>query len=504
MAVDEHDQATSKTRPNIVIIVSDQHNRGVMGCAGDSVVRTPNLDRLAAQGVRFANTYCGSPLCVPSRMSFLTGQYPSDIAVWTNSCLLASDVPTFAHALSLANYETVLCGRMHFTGPDQHHGFARRLVGDVSGARADSRPLFEGQIPVVTTGQTAPGVKVAGPGRSTYIAYDDDVADRACQYLRERDDEGNTDPFCLVVGMLTPHSPYICPRALYDEYFKRVELPSVPPGYLETLHPAMQHWRQMRAVATITPEEAHRARAAYYGLVSYLDQRIGEVLNTLAATRFGEETIVIYLSDHGDMAGEHGMWWKSSLYEGSVAVPMIWSWPGNFPAGRVETTATSLLDVGTTLLELTHSDPLPHDRGQSLAPFLSATESTARVAYRRDPEFAEIFTGLEPPARMIRSGPWKLIHYYGHNDPQLFHLAQDPDEFEDLGRSANYAAVREELQYLVQEAWSAERIEETVAHRSAGQQLVRAWQETVTTGESERWHIPDGCNLFPDSRISRQ
>jgi len=127
-------------RVNFLIIMADQQSPHVMGCAGDRIVRTPNLDRLAAGGVRFAATYCGSPLCVPSRMTFLTSRHCSDIEVWSNGCVLDSETPTFAGALAAAGYETVLAGRMHFVGPDQRHGFTRRTIGDVSQARVPANP----------------------------------------------------------------------------------------------------------------------------------------------------------------------------------------------------------------------------------------------------------------------------------------------------------------------------------------------------------------------------
>lgn len=483
------------SRPNFLLFMSDQHNPHILRCAGDPIVRTPHLDRLAAEGIRFGHTYCAEPLCVPSRMTFLTSQHPSDIQVWTNACVLPSDVPTFAHLLSLAGYETVLCGRMHFVGPDQHHGFHRRLVGDVSGAMEAHGHLFEGKIPTSTTGQTAATMEAIGPGRHTYMAYDESVTERACRYLLERDRESPENPFCLVVGYLLPHCPYICPKALFDEYRDQVTLPEVPPGYLEALHPAMRQWRAFRGVEHITPEQARTARAAYYGLVTLLDRNVGQVMAALASTRFAKETLVCYTSDHGDMAGELGMWWKDSFYEGSAGVPMIWWGPQRFRAGAVVDSVTSLLDIAPTLLDLGGADPLPHARGTTLRAFL---EPGGNPICWPNVAFAETCARGQRPARMIRSGPWKLNVYHGYEDPQLFHLPSDPQEVHDLGRHPEHQVIREVLFAQVCRGWCGQQVEDRLSRRQVGREVVRRWQARVGTGESERWRIPTGCNVFPE------
>lgn len=489
-------------RPNILVIMSDQHNAKVMGCAGDPVVRTPALDGLAARGTLFDQAYCAAPLCAPSRMTFLTSQYPSDIEVWTNGCRLGEQVPTFAHSLSLAGYDTVLCGRMHFTGADQRRGFGRRLVGDVSGA-VGSVPeggKFEGIIPPETAGQTHRSLSAVGPGRSAYIAYDDEVTRRACDVLLDQDEEKLQAPFCMVVGYLLPHSPYICPKDLFEEYMDRITVPEVPPGYEESLHPAVKKWRAYRGVDRITSEQARIARAAYYGLVTYMDQRIGEVLAALEASRFRDNTVVVYTSDHGDMAGEHGMWWKDSFYEGSVRVPMIWSGPGAGPrrirANEKEHHPVSLLDVGPTLIDLAQGETLPQSRGVSLLSLLS-TDKNERPRFERGPVFAETYTAGQRPARMIRSGPWKLNIYHGYSAPQLFNLETDPDEVRDLGQDPEYADVANELMNQVMDGWSGARVEHVVSTNEKRREMIRRWQREVGPGKAERWDIPTGVNVFP-------
>ncbi len=484
-------------QPNFLVIMSDQHNRRYMGCAGDRIARTPNLDALAGRGVLFENTYCGAPLCVPSRMSFLTGRHASDIEVWSNSCFLRSDIPTFAHGLGLAGYETVLGGRMHFVGPDQRHGFEKRIVGDLSGPLPGGPGPDLGPIPTGTTGQSRQSVEISGPGRTAYQAYDVAVT-RACrEFLENRGRSGVQRPFCLVTGYVLPHCPFICPGDLYQEYYDRVELPAVPESDPDGLHPAIRLWREKRGVDGLDDDAVRRARAAYYGLVTFLDDLIGGLLETLASTSFSDNTVVIYLSDHGEMAGEHGMWWKSSFYEGSAGVPMIASFPGRFEAGRRVDAVTSLLDVGPTLIDLAGGDPLPEVAGRSLRCFL---EGDGRAPGWSNEVFSENYGGAdEPPGRMVRQGPWKLNHYHGFDEPQLFNLDDDPDEFRDLAGDPGCADVKGALLERVLEGWRGGAIGPKLQRRAGGRRVLRRWAGAVEHDLTDYWKAPPGCNVFPEA-----
>ncbi len=478
-------------QPNILLIMSDQHSPHLLGCAGDSVVRTPTLDGLAERGVRFTSTYCANPLCVPSRMTFLTSRHCSDIRVWTNRCKLASDIPTFAHYLVNAGYETILCGRMHFVGPDQRHGFERRILGDVD-------PKLE-HIPLLTTGQTAGGVKIAGPGRTAYIRYDEEVTRICCEFLESWDTHPGDRPFFMTVGYVLPHCPYIAPKRLFDEYLQTVDVPQIPADYHDTLHHFMRLWREHRCVDELTEEQVRTARAAYYGLVTLMDELIGNILSVLAKTHFSDDTVVIYTSDHGEMAGEHRMWWKSSFYEGSVGVPLIFSWPGCFAENRTVAAVTSLLDVGPTLVELAGSEAMSQVRGHSLMRFLTGD---GIVPDWPDTAFAELdglLGGI--PGRMIRRGPWKLNYYHGYERPQLFHLGSDPGEWHDLGDDASHAAVRDELLTTVQKGWSGEEILRILHAAQTDRKVLTEYRRRacMSTGDPpDRWTAPDRCNLFPE------
>jgi len=487
------------TRPHLLVIMSDQHNRHVMGCAGDRVVATPRLDGLAAEGVHFPAMYCSTPLCVPSRMGFLTARSPSDLGVWTNGCRADPEAATFAHGLSLAGYETVLCGRMHLVGRDQHRGFEHRLVGDVSGAMRRTGHLFEDKIPRAACGQTVDGIgpDAVGPGRSTYLAYDEAVTRRAVRFLEDRERQGAERPFAMVVGLLSPHNPFVCPKPLFERYMDAVKAPSLPSGHLEGLHPAVRALWAGRGMGRITPEMHRRARAAYYGLVTCVDRFVGTILDALRATSFGRDTAVVYTSDHGEMAGEHGMWWKENFYEGACGVPLVCSWPGRFRKGATVTAPVSLLDVGPTLLRLAGADPLPLATGRSLEPLLlpdgDASAWPGEVfaeTHVRHPE--------QRPARMIRRGRWKLAAYDGTDTPQLFDLESDPNEARDLGADPAHARVRDALLARVREGWDPARVIRRSPARPADGRLVRQWRRQVKVGASEVWTMPPGCNVFPE------
>lgn len=477
------------SQPNILLIMSDQHSPHVLGCNGDVVVRTPHLDNLAASGINFSNTYCNSPICVPSRMSFMTGQLPSDLEILRNEGILNSYTPTFAHALNLADYETVLCGRMHFGGHDVHHGFVKRLVGDVSGGMK-AGPLFDNGIPP-HTGQKAAVVRGAGAGYQTYMAIDDDVARGAVRYLQQRDQKENENPFCMVAGFLLPHNPYICPRELFEEYMDKVSVPEMSAEEEAGLHPAIKYIRKMRGEDTLTREEHRRARAAYYGLTTYLDMRIGEVLEALRQTRFAENTIVIYVSDHGDMCGEHGMWWKSTFYEGAAKVPMLWSWPGHFPANVTVDAVTSLVDISSTLIDFANAPQLPLQRGHSLRALL---ETGADAAWP-DQAISEIYI-LDFMQRMIRQGRWKLNQYQGYDFPQLFDLQNDPGELHDLGNDAAQQTVKDELLLRLSQFGDIDSLAEKARISKENFIFVRDSARKSPPQITETWELPKGYNRW--------
>jgi choline-sulfatase len=439
-------------------------------------------------------------------MAFLTGQYPSDIDVWTNHCVLNTNVPTFAHALAAAGYEAVLCGRMHFNGPDQRHGFTGRLVGDVSPAYPGGRSADLGPIPVGSTGQSRIAVEVAGPGRSSYQVYDEHVAAACRDVLKWQASQKPSKPFAIVAGFVLPHCPFVCPKDLFDEYYDKVTLPTCPDGYFERQHPAIREWRHRRKILDLSDETIRKARAGYYGLVTHMDTLIGSIMGTLQETGLAENTIVIYTSDHGEMAGEHGMWWKSNFYEASAGVPLIVSCPSTYATGAVIRPTVSLLDLAPTLTELTGAQPLCHARGRSLLPFLTQRETgaakPAAVTDWPDTAFCEHYTGSrapDPPGRMVRRGPWKLNVYNGYDIPQLFNLDNDPNEWNDLGADPAHADIRQGLLGLVRDGWSPKAIERRVKRVVEDYGMLTRWGKTVRPPDPDHWVPPPGSNVFPQT-----
>ena len=475
---------------NILLMVSDQHAHDVMGCADDTLVRTPNLDALAERGTMFENAHCAAPLCVPSRMTMLTGRHCSEIEVWTNQCRLDSDIPTFAHSLGAAGYETVLCGRMHFVGPDQRHGFHKRIMGDIGGhTHPGACPPNMPDALLAATGQSRGAVSVAGPGRTAYQAYDEAVMATTREWLQTRAESDDERPFLLTAGFVLPHCPFVGREDLYEYYYERVDVPETPEGYLENLHPAMKAWRESRGITDLTDEEIRRARAGYYAIVEHLDEVIGDMMGALEASGLAEDTVVIYVSDHGESAGRNGLWWKSQFYHHAVGVPMVMAGPG-IPQDRRDE-VVSLLDLAPTLSDLAGAPDVPRGSGQSLLPLMRDELS----APWRDEALAEMVSlgpKYEYPGRMIRRGPWKLIQYEGL-EPMLFNLDEDPDEFNDRARDPACRDVRAYLQDRVREGWNPDAARRTLRHRRERQALLREWMlawEDMPLDE-DYWHAPD-------------
>jgi len=319
-------------RPNILLILSDEHDPSVTGCYGHPVVQTPHLDRMAREGVVFNHAYCNSPLCVPSRMSFLTGRYCHQIGVWDNGSPLKSEIPTFAHYSEAAGYGTVLCGRMHMIGEDRLHGFGRRLYDDITRWQSYS------QTPKRTKGARRGSnlhVTECGPGGSVYQIYDDTVTDLTVRFLKSRAEAPDDDPWLLVSGLMCPHFLLIAPEAYFEIYDPdRIDLPNLNEETLENQHPVIRHLRRYHHHEDELPEElTRRALASYYALITMTDHNIGRMLEMIDSSRLRENTVVIYVSDHGEMGGQHGIWQKQCFYEPSVRVPMLVRMP-DLPGGE--------------------------------------------------------------------------------------------------------------------------------------------------------------------------
>jgi choline-sulfatase len=350
-------------QPNILIIISDQHNKSVMGCAGDEIVRTPNMDRLAEEGMLFSNAYTPSPLCVPARMSFMTSKLPSNNRIWHNNSIMSSGSLTWPHLLAPAGYETALIGRMHFEGPEQKHGFEKRVLAEpmsvYPGAGRMSRCYMKGVPP--GSGQKRKVMEeTGGKGKGVYEIFDEIITDETCSYLREKAADKDSRPFAAVTGYLLPHCPFIGDPEMYDYYYEKLPDAEVTQEYLDNLPDTVKRLLESRELHTPLSKERVRAcQAAYYAMVESMDKLIGQILDTLDETGLSENTMVIYTSDHGEMMNDHGCWTKSCYYEGSVGIPMLVRCPRLVPEKSACRGPVSLVDIGPTILELAGGDSLP-------------------------------------------------------------------------------------------------------------------------------------------------
>lgn len=435
-------------RPNILILMVDQFNGTLFPDGPAPFLHAPNLAALAERSVRFANAYTASPLCAPGRASFMTGQLPSRTRVYDNAAEFASDIPTYAHHLRRAGYHTALSGKMHFVGPDQLHGFEERLTTDIYPADFGWTPDYR-----------APGERIdwwyhnlgsvtgAGVAEITnQMEYDDAVAYHATRKLydlsRRRDDR----PWCLTVSFTHPHDPYVARRRFWDLYADCPALdPAAPAVPFAELDP---HSRRLleacdHTASEITPEQVRRARRGYFANISYVDEKIGELLDVLERGRMAEDTVVVFVSDHGDMLGEKGLWFKMSFFEGSARVPLMISAPGWAPR-RVET-PVSTLDVTPTLAGIAGVDTAALARwtdGVDLAPVADgAPRGSVPMEYAAE--------GSVAPLVALRRGDHKLV-LCAADPPLLFDLASDPWERRNVaacpGHAATFAALRAEAE----------------------------------------------------------
>jgi len=450
-------------RPNLLILMADQLAPRVLAAYGGQVARTPHIDALARTGVVFESFYCNSPLCAPSRFSFMAGQLPSKIGAYDNAAEFPAQVPTFAHYLRAAGYQTALSGKMHFCGPDQLHGFEERLTTDIYPAdfgwtpdwnRFDERPAWYHTMDSV--------IQAGACTRTNQIDFDDEVAAAARQKLFDIARGRDPRPFCLVVSMTHPHDPYVIPTTYWNRYRdEEIDMPRVP-DLAGREDPHSRRLRHVIGLDLAQPSEAQirAARRAYYGAVSYVDDQIGSLVSTLEEANLATNTIVLVIADHGDMLGERGLWYKMSFFEAACRIPLIVHAPSRFAPRRVAGVA-SLLDLLPTLAALAQGGVEPEYAaaldGRSLLPQLEG---------RADGDAGEVIgeylaEGAVAPVVMIRRDRYKYVHSPVDPD-QLYDLASDPDERENLAGDAGQAARVAQLRAEVARRWSLSSIHQAV------------------------------------------
>lgn len=421
---------------NLIFILSDEHNKRVLGSYGHSMIRTPNLDRLAAQGTRFTNAYTNCPICVPARASFATGKYVHEHRCWDNAIAYDGRDPSWGHRLMAQGHRVSSIGKLHYVDSDpQRNGFDEEIlplhivngVGDLLGLIREELPRRAGAAKLGPE---------AGRGESEYTHYDRSIADETAKWLRDRAAQSGDKPWALYVGFVSPHFPLIAPPEFYDLYPEdKVPWPDM---YEERpSHPFTDAMRKCMCFdESFDAPMVRRAITAYMGLVTFLDDNVGKILRALEETGLAQTTRVVYSSDHGDNLGTRGMWGKSTMYEESAGVPLILA-GADVPKGNVCVTPVSLVDGFQTFIHALGAKPDPRDErlpGHSLLDIAQGYVPNRTVLSEYHA------AGAATGACMIRHRQYKYIHYVGM-PPMLFDLDADPYERRDLGRDPAFAAV---------------------------------------------------------------
>ena len=470
--------ARTADKPNILIIMADEHAPQFTGVYGHSVVKTPHLDDLARSGVLFERAYCNSPLCVPSRMSFMTGRFVHQIGSWDNGTPLPSDVPTWAHLLRAVGYDAVLAGKQHFVGPDQLHGFRKQLARDLHAEL--HHPIYNWSDGTPPATQPWPALSQAGPGITTEIEVDDGVEAAALAYLDTS--TSRAAPWVLNVSFIAPHFPFIVPQSYWDMYPPdTVDLPLIPPGHLKSQHPVYQRIRSNFGLPEFPEALVRSARRGYYGLITYLDEKIGRLIAKLEETGQRDNTMIVYCADHGEMAGEHGMWRKSNFYEHASRIPLIVSWPGVFPVTTRVPQVVSLVDLVATLVDVAGAEPVDLLDGNSLLPLIRGDSSNWK-----DEAFSELHAnGISRPMAMLRRGRYKF-NYSLDDPPELYDLVEDPGELHDLASDQAYREILDDFRSRLFSHWDPIALERRVRQSQKARRLIRT-VETGAAPESDMW-----------------
>ena len=474
-------------KPNILLFMVDQLSSFALKAYGGSVCKTPNIDALAKRGTVFENAYCPYPLCAPSRFGMMAGRLPSSIGAYDNGAEFKASTPTFAHYLRLHDYYTCIAGKMHFVGPDQYHGFEERLTTEIYPADmswtpdADFRDYNQDEEREYVFGvSTIDTVKDAGPvARSMQIDYDEDVVHHAVRELYTRARSEDKRPFMMTVSLTQPHDPYVTTQAYWDLYRDdEIDDPLVPhiPVDDRDSHSQSLYYHYGQDKCQLTDTDYRRARRGYYGMISSIDAHLGRIVSTLTECNFADNTVIVFASDHGDMMGERGMWFKKTLFNPAIQVPLIVSHPAH-SANRVEP-PVSLLDLFPTFLDIA-GIPLESVKteycGQSLLPALSGTVIDHRV-------YAEhIDGGTSAPRVCVRDGYMKLTLSRAY-PTQLFDLESDPLELNNIAGSNHPDEKR--LSDIAEATWPLDTLLDDVVKSQIERKLV---DTALSMGREEIW-----------------
>ena len=423
-------------RPNILLLLTDQHAPLVSGFAGDPIVRTQALDAIAADAVQFDTALCASPVCTPSRMCLMTAKDAHRCSAWNNHWVIFPEHVTWPGHFAAHGYRTCLVGKMHFGGADQMQGFQHRPYGDLRhglGHQIDPIDFFP-----VYAGASGAGVTEIPES----LLQENVVTRESLAFLLEHHDTQPDTPWFLCASYSRPHSPFTAPGRYIRRYRDRVPPVELPDDFPDGLDDYARRCFAEEVGEDLTAEQQLRAREAYYACVDFVDDCIGELMRGLDAAGLLDDTIVIYTSDHGEMAGHHGLWGKVVHFEPSVGVPLLMSGPGIAPGNARVPHPVSLLDLFPTTCALAGL-PIPPDLdGVDLSPLLVDPASadgprryapSAYYAYGRRVHMQGDTSEFEPyqAMRLVRDRDWKYVEVEGGR-PVLFDLRNDPEETTNL------------------------------------------------------------------------
>jgi len=452
------------TAPNILILMADQLAPHFTSAYGHPVVKTPNIDELAARGCRFDAAYTPSPLCAPARFSFMSGRTPFGIRAYDNAAEFPSSVPTFCHYLRQLGYHACLSGKMHFVGPDQLHGFSERLTTDIYPADYAWVPNWKApQQRIDVWYHNMSSVHEAGSADMTYqLEYDDEVGFHGVRKIYDYAQRTEQLPFVFVASFTHPHDPYVARKKWWDMYDEnQIDAPQLS---MEDA-PADAHSKRIIAgiQADVDPPDDQsvlNARRAYYANVTYFDDWVGQFVNALTTAKLIDNTIIFVLSDHGDMLGERGLWYKMNFFEHSARIPLIAAGP-RVAQTTVETPCTSM-DMLPTLLDIASEgkDNRARDErftdGVSLYGAMTGSARDPRTAFSQ--YAAECAAG---PIVMLRRDQYKFV-YCESDPPMLFDLKADPLETQNIADKPEYADLQLSFVDFIKENWNLTEIQRDV------------------------------------------
>lgn len=481
------------TPKNLIILMSDQHNRAMTGCYGHATVRTPNIDTLAKRGVRFTNCYTPSPVCIPARAAFATGKYIHQIGYWDNADPYDGSVPSWHHHLREAGHHVASIGKLHFRSNEEDYGLSESIVPmHVIEGKGDLMGLVRDDLPV--RGAAYKMARMAGPGESPYTQYDREISSRAQIWLHEEAPKHADKPWVLYVSFVCPHYPLTAPPDHYYRYFDDPDLP-MPMFYGKDERPDHPFVTDYATAFNFddyfeTEADVRRAISGYFGLCSFMDEQVGHVLDAIDDTGLTGSTRIVYCSDHGDALGKRGLWGKSTMYEETCGVPLIVAGDG-FEAGKTIDTPCSLIDLYPFIIDCAGEGGRgmvePDHRGVSVAR-LAAGEQPDRIVLS---EYHGM--GSKTGAFAIRVGRFKYVHYVQYQ-PQLFDLVADPHETHDLSRDPAHAKTLAACNAKLREMLDPEEIDAKAKKRQAEQLAKYGGREKVIARGDLGFSPPPGIS----------